>query len=196
MKKTRFCKDRSGLDEIRTSPQKSDSTLATVRKAEPVTSPLDPIRFSSWLRLKRVRAWINRFMNNCKQPRGKRTDGELTSEEINDSENQLIQLAQEIAFPEEIEAVRSGKELPKKIKLHPLKPWLDDDEPHKKFSGEGDIREFLRDFEIYVAVNEWSNEKAGQFLAVFLTDDAKAFYHQQQESVRKSYKELSGALKE
>ena len=26
--------------------------------------------------------------------------------------------------------------------------------------------------------------------------DAKAFYHQQEESVRKSYKELSGALKE
>jgi hypothetical protein len=47
-----------------------------------------------------------------------------------------------------------------------------------------------------VAVNEWSDEKAGQFLAVFLTDDANAFYHQQQESVRKSYKELSGALKE
>ena len=68
--------------------------------------------------------------------------------------------------------------------------------PDKKFSGEEDIREFLRDFEIYVAVNEWSDEKAGQFLAVFLTDDAKAFYHQQQESVRKSYKELSGALKE
>ena len=68
--------------------------------------------------------------------------------------------------------------------------------PDKKFSGEEDIREFLRDFEIYVAVNEWSDEKAGQFLAVFLTSDAKAFYHQQPESVSKSYKELSGALKE
>ncbi|CAB3984979.1 Hypothetical predicted protein [Paramuricea clavata] len=44
--------------------------------------------------------------------------------------------------------------------------------PDKKFSGEDDIREFLRDFEIYVAVNEWSDEKAGQFLAVFLTNDA------------------------
>ena len=30
----------------------------------------------------------------------------------------------------------------------------------------------------------------------FLTDDAKAFYHQQPESVRKSYGKLSGALKE
>jgi hypothetical protein len=47
--------------------------------------------------------------------------------------------------------------------------------PDKKFSGGEDMRgEFLRDFEIYVAVNEWSDEKTGQFLAVFLTDDAKA----------------------
>ena len=68
--------------------------------------------------------------------------------------------------------------------------------PENKFSGEGDIREFLRDFEIYVAVNEWPDKTAGQYLAVFLKDDAKAFYHQQSETVRKSYKELSQALKE
>ena len=68
--------------------------------------------------------------------------------------------------------------------------------PDKKFYEEEDIREFPRDFEIYVAVNERPDEKVGQFLAVFLTDDEKVFYHQQPESVRKSYGELSGALKE
>ena len=68
--------------------------------------------------------------------------------------------------------------------------------PKNKFSGEEDIREFLRDFEIFVAVKEWSDLKAGQYLAVFLKDDAKAFYHQQSDTVRKSYKELSQALKE
>ena len=68
--------------------------------------------------------------------------------------------------------------------------------PEKKFSGEEDIREFLRDFEIYVAVNEWTDAKAGQYLAVFLKDDAKAFYHQQGQDVRVSYKKLSEALKE
>ena len=30
--------------------------------------------------------------------------------------------------------------------------------PENKFSGEEDIREFLRDFEIFVAVNEWSDQ--------------------------------------
>jgi hypothetical protein len=37
-------------------------------------------------------------------------------------------------------------------------------------------------------VNEWSDVKAGQYLAVFLKDDAKAFYHQQSHMVKKSYK--------
>ncbi|KAJ7365130.1 hypothetical protein OS493_007779 [Desmophyllum pertusum] len=39
------------------------------------------------------------------------------------------------------------------------------------------------------------DEKAGQYLAVYLKDDAKAFYHKQQETVRKSFSELSKALK-
>ena len=48
--------------------------------------------------------------------------------------------------------------------------------PESKFSGEEDVREFLRDFEMYVAVNEWLDKKAGQYLAVFLKDDTKAFF--------------------
>ena len=59
-----------------------------------------------------------------------------------------------------------------------------------------DVREFLRDFEIYVTVNEWTDEKAGQYLAVYLKDDTKAFYDQQSEAVRKSFSELSKALKQ
>ena len=40
------------------------------------------------------------------------------------------------------------------------------------------------------------DEKAGQYLAVFLKDDTKAFFHQQSETVRKSKRKLSRALKE
>ena len=68
--------------------------------------------------------------------------------------------------------------------------------PESKFSVEEDVREFLRDFEMYVAANEWSDRKAGQYLAVFLNDDAKAFFHQQSETVKKSFGELSKALKQ
>lgn len=68
--------------------------------------------------------------------------------------------------------------------------------PESIFSSEEDVREFLRDFEIYVAVNEWSDEKAGQYLALYLKDDAKAYYHQQSETVRKKFSDLSKALKQ
>ena len=43
--------------------------------------------------------------------------------------------------------------------------------PYVKFTGQEDIREFLRDFEIFVSLNEWSNEKAGKYLAVYLKDE-------------------------
>ncbi|XP_048583228.1 uncharacterized protein LOC125556701 [Nematostella vectensis] len=66
--------------------------------------------------------------------------------------------------------------------------------PDAKFSGREDIREFLRDFEIYVSLNEWQVEKAGQYLAVYLKDEAKAFYHEQEDSVRRSYRALCKAL--
>ena len=72
-----------------------------------------------------------RFINNCrlkKQQKNERTKGELTSEEINDSENQLVCFGQRNAFVEEIETVQNRKDLPKKSKLLPLSPWLDEDE--------------------------------------------------------------------
>lgn len=34
--------------------------------------------------------------------------------------------------------------------------------PEGKFTGKGNVREFLREFEIFVAVNEWTDEKASQ----------------------------------
>lgn len=68
--------------------------------------------------------------------------------------------------------------------------------PDVKFTGQEDIREFLREFEIYVSLNEWTDDKAGKYLAVYLKEEAKAFYHQQEEPVRNSYKALSQALVE
>ena len=122
-------KTKSGtpLKGVKTSFQKLDNTLITVKIVEPATWRLDPKRFSSCLRLKRIRAWVNRFIDNCAQPRQKRTNGELTVEEIDDSENQLIQLVQLDAFSDEMNALQNGKELPKTSKLLPLKPWLDED---------------------------------------------------------------------
>ena len=66
--------------------------------------------------------------------------------------------------------------------------------PNVSFTGQEDVREFLRDFKIFVSVNEWQDEQAGQYLAVYLKDEAKAFYHQQDESVKKGFSALSKVL--
>ncbi len=64
MKKTKVVKDHPVIIDQKTSPraQELDSTLVTMG----TTWRLDPTRFSSWLRLKRIRTWLNRFIYNCK----------------------------------------------------------------------------------------------------------------------------------
>ena len=46
-----------------------DGTLGTFVTAEELSGPFtaDPHHFSSWLKLKRVTAWIIRFINNCQK---------------------------------------------------------------------------------------------------------------------------------
>lgn len=88
---------------------------------------MEPTRFSDWLRLTRVQAWIYRFLNNCRLPRKKRTTGELTSEEITDAEVHIIKKAQRESFKDEYEALSEGKVVPRQSKLLALKPKLDED---------------------------------------------------------------------
>ena len=88
---------------------------------------LDPGNFSSWTRLVRIQAWVHRFIHNVSGPREKRTSGELTVEEIKDSETRIIVLAQKEAFSEEYKELQKQKGLPKTSKLLSLQPQLDQD---------------------------------------------------------------------
>ena len=47
---------------------------------------LDPKCFSSWVRLIRVHAWINRLISNSLEGEEHRTKGELTLNELSDTE--------------------------------------------------------------------------------------------------------------
>lgn len=92
----------------------------TIIKTNGTTSwRLDPTLFSSWTRITKILAWVNRFLNNCKSIPYNRTSGELTPEEIRDAENEIIAQAQGNAFPLEIQAQNS--------KLIRLRPRLDGD---------------------------------------------------------------------
>ena len=101
--------------------------MTTVKPSSIPTWRLQPILFSSWTRLTRIRAWVNRFLNNSQSIVYDRLSGELTSDEIRDAENAIIIQAQNETFPLEVEALQRGKDLPKNSKLFGLLPRLDED---------------------------------------------------------------------
>ena len=62
---------------------------------------LEHARFSSWTRLTSIHAWILRFVQNCQLPCQVRKEGELSPQEILESEGIIIKEAQKESFPEE-----------------------------------------------------------------------------------------------
>lgn len=89
---------------------------------------LDPARYSSWLHLVRVYAWVSRFIDNCKLPKECRiTKTELTVEEIQLAEHALISNAQRESFRTEYKSLVQGKEISVNSKLKVLNPILDED---------------------------------------------------------------------
>ena len=66
--------------------------------------PLDPCRYSSWIRLRRILASVNLFVSNYRTVKGNRLFGELLADEVMRAETQLIQHAQYTEFREEWKA--------------------------------------------------------------------------------------------
>ena len=96
---------------------------AVVDNPEPVL-PLE--RFSSFLRLKRVTAWIYRFINNCRKKKGDRPSSlYLSTSELVTSETYWLSLAQRQTFVSEIETLKNNAALSKSSHLSSLHPILD-----------------------------------------------------------------------
>ena len=93
------------------SGEEATTMLLSVLESDP-TFLLEPERYSSWLRLSRICAWINRFIHNCSSPKEYRTSEILHSNEMKRAEIQLIRLAQRKAFKDEWKALSTGKRLP------------------------------------------------------------------------------------
>ena len=89
--------------------------------------PLRPNAYSSWLRLKRILAWVNRFIGNCSKRAEHRLTGELLSDELKQAEIQLVKFTQTAEFREEWKALSNGKSLPSGSRLLGLNPKIDDD---------------------------------------------------------------------
>ena len=99
--------------------------VTTVEMDTPST--VDPHLYSSWLKLRRITAWVNRFITNCQKQKEERTSGELQTDELKVAEVQLIKETQRVEFKEERTALSRGKPLPSSSKLLGLKPMLDKD---------------------------------------------------------------------
>ena len=82
-----------------------ESTLFALMPETP--SPLQPSRFSSWRKLVRVRAWVGRFVNNCRIHINERSYGKLGCQEIAHAEIEIIKEA----FHEDYKALVEQKAL-------------------------------------------------------------------------------------
>ena len=118
---------RSGRPTIFTRTENSSESVYMVVTGNEDNFPLEPRNYSSLLHLKRVLAWINRFVDNSRKQKENRTSGELLSDELKRAEVQIIHHTQVTEFTDEWKALSRGKPLPSSSKLLGLQPKLDDD---------------------------------------------------------------------
>ncbi|GFS67753.1 uncharacterized protein NPIL_672941 [Nephila pilipes] len=79
--------------------------------------------FSSWERLRRLTAWIQRFCRNARKVKD-HDSGELSAEELEGAEIYWMKYIQEENYPEDIKALKTNKSIPKDSKIFKLSPFL------------------------------------------------------------------------
>ncbi|KAJ8945324.1 hypothetical protein NQ318_009719 [Aromia moschata] len=108
------------------------SDLPDMRKADSLFSLFQSVkesifnRFSNFLRLKRVVAYIFRFVNIARKPVDMRIKGSLTVSELNAALEVLVKLSQLESFPTEIHHLQNERSIPSNSKILSLNPFLDE----------------------------------------------------------------------
>ena len=87
---------------------------------------IDPSRHSTWLHLVRTVAWILRYVSNSRSvPSLRLMDPSLTCTELHIAEVWVVKDAQTSTFQDDIQAIQTGKQLPRSSPLASLSPFLD-----------------------------------------------------------------------
>lgn len=115
-------------------PDENDPEVKTVAALSKTDTPkllLDPARYSSWIRYKRVTAWALRYARNfvashCKRHCDLFRSGPLAAEELVSAETYIIQRTQQAVFPDELDALSHSMPLPVTSSLVQLTPALDE----------------------------------------------------------------------
>lgn len=102
----------------------SHSFLAKTFDSRDIESYVKPENYSSWTRLVRVQAWVNRFIQNCRLKFKDRLIGELKAEEIEEIETQIIRTAQRNSFYLEYKLLKQNKPFQQRNKLLSLNPAM------------------------------------------------------------------------
>ena len=85
--------------------------------------PID--RYYKFITLKRVTAWMFRFIKNARPSLASENSPCLTVQELTDAENYWVSIAQRESFPEELDQIKANVPLHKSSYLLPLRPFLD-----------------------------------------------------------------------
>ena len=93
-----------------------------------IVKPVEPVidfnRHSSLTKLKRITAWILRFVNNCRKPEQMQLSY-LTATELQEAERYWLYISQCDHFLEEIQALKNSQVISRSSCLLTLHPFLD-----------------------------------------------------------------------
>ena len=102
--------------------------LTAVTSTQSVEPVIPTTRFSNFTHLKRVTAWILRFVKNlCSTVSGRCLSPHLTVPELKSAEDYWLMIVQRESFPKERDALEKGQPLPKNSRLLPFRPIWDKD---------------------------------------------------------------------
>ena len=110
--------------EIQTDDLEMKRDFTGVITDEPC--PIDPKKFSKYLRLLRSVAWVQRFIHNSRNPNKKRIHV-LKYEELLAAEETLMRWSQTDTFKEEKRLLLAQKQIPLTSRLSQLSPFMDTD---------------------------------------------------------------------
>ena len=92
-----------------------------------ITETIRYERTSSWIRLRRIAAWVLRFIQNVQSRSNRCIEPTLSTEEVKDAETMLIKDVQMEMFHHEIQDICKGKPMQASNPLSALSPFIDQD---------------------------------------------------------------------
>ncbi len=82
------------------------------------------VNYSSLSKLRRVVAYVYRFIHNSRSPKNKRVSGPLKVRELTLAMEALIKIAQSESFKEDVQMLRGKKPIPSRSRLLSLSPKM------------------------------------------------------------------------